>query len=104
MGLFSMFRANTITPEIINLINSGRKETILRNVYFEAALEFALEHGAKLEHGTSKIYTNSIGFIMNIDGKNYHIYFAKERDGSTYLGIDDADEAQRQFQERLYGK
>ena len=97
-------RANTINKEIYALIRSGRNKNILHDVFFEAALKFALEHGAKLEHGQSAIDTNSINFKMNIDGTNYLIYFAKNSDGSTYIGIDNADELQKEFRERINPK
>ena len=75
-----------------------------RDIYFEAALGFALESGAKLEHGQSKLDTTSIQFKMNVDDTNYFIYFAKNTDGSTYLGITDADEMQKNFLKRIMPK
>lgn len=95
-------RANKMKKEIYALVRSGQKKTILHDIFFEAALKFALESGAKLEHGQSKLDTTSIQFKTNIDGTNYFIYFAKNTDGSTYLGIDDADELQKEFRERVH--
>lgn len=94
-------RANTISKEIYSLIRSGQNKNILHHIYFEAALKFALEHGGELERGERAYDATSISFKMNIDGTNYFIYFAKNSDGSTYLGIDDADEMQKEFRERI---
>ena len=94
-------RRNAITREIYALVRSGRQKNILHDIFFEAALKFALEHGGKLEHGQSAIYTNSINFRMNIDGTNYLVYFSKNSDGSTYIGIDDADEMKKEFQKKV---
>ena len=41
---------------------------------------------------------------MNVDDTNYFIYFAKNTDGSTYLGITDADEMQKNFLKRIMPK
>jgi hypothetical protein len=90
-----------IQEEIYKLIYSRQSATVLRNIYFEAALKFALESGAALEPGQSMMNTGSIHFEMNIDGTNYFIYLARHADGSTYLGIDDADKMQREFKNRI---
>lgn len=94
-------RANKMKDAIYKLILSGREYTILSDVYFEAALKFALESGAELEPGQSKFETNSINFKMNIDGTNYFIFFAKQLNGSTFLGISNADEAAKQFRDKI---
>ena len=94
-------RANTISKEINSLIRSGQNKNILHHIYFEAALKFALEHGGELERGERAYDATSISFKMNIDGTNYFIYFAKNSDGSTYLGIDDADEMQKELRKRV---
>ncbi len=96
-------RASRIKKEIHALVHSGRNKAILHDIYFEAALKFALESGAELEHGQSALYTSSIHFTMNIDGKDYYIYFAKQANGSTYLGVENADESRRLFRERIRG-
>lgn len=94
-------RASKLKEEIYALVRSGRESAILQDVFFEAALKFALESGAKLERGEKAYDATSIQFQMNVDGTNYFIYFAKERNGSTFLGITDADEARRQHKARI---
>lgn len=66
-------RKNMIQEEIYKLIYSRQSATVLRNIYFEVALKFALESGAALEPGRSMMDTDSIHFEINIDGTNYFI-------------------------------
>lgn len=94
-------RAHKLKTEIYQLVRSGREHAILQDVFFEAALKFALESGAKLERGEKAYDATSINFQMNIDGTNYFIYFAKQPNGSTFLGVTDADEGRRQYLERM---
>ena len=94
-------REDIFTYEIRKLIYSGNKDTVLRHVYFEAALKYALEHGGQLEPGTMFMHTNSIMFMMNIDGEDYWIFFSRFRDGSAFLGISNVQESLREFRERF---
>ncbi len=90
-----------MNAEIVKLINSGNSYTILRNIYYEAARKFALESGADTSSPVNRDVNDSIQFLMNVNGINYFIYFARHIDGSTYLGVNNADEQQRLFKEKI---
>lgn len=90
-------REDILTYEIRKLIYSGNKDTVLRHVYFEAALKYALEHGGQLEPGKMFIHTNSILFMMNIDGEDYMIFFSRCRDDSAFLSVETLQEFCERF-------
>ena len=94
-------RARKMKDEICGLVRSGRESAILQDVFFEAALKFALESGAELERGEKAWNTTSIGFQMNIDGTNYFIYFAKQSNSSTFLSVRDADDQMREVRAKF---
>lgn len=89
---------------ISELVESGQPAAILTHIYFEAALKFALQNGAKLEPGQLPINMDSLQFPLWVSGKNYYIYIARIPSGGTYLGITDAEESNRAFRERINGK
>lgn len=74
---------------------------IMRDIPYELSLKFALDHGADAQSSINDNINENIHFMMNIYGTNYFVYFARHIDGSTYLCVDDADEADRLFRERL---
>jgi len=71
--------------EILKLVHSGGDSTILRNIFYEAALKFALESGAKID--THKLDNTFASFELEVDGIIYRIHISKQRDGSTGLGV-----------------
>lgn len=94
-------RRDVLYGAIIELINSGATYTILHGVYFEAALKYALENGARLEPSQSAIHAENIQFPLQVNGVNYLVYFSKMPDGSTYIGVRNSDEERRKLRERL---
>jgi hypothetical protein len=82
-------RKNMFNHEIMKLIASGEGNTILHNVYYEEALRFAIKNGAEIDN--SNLYQGkiSIGFTMEIEKAEYHIFFARTaEDDSVFLGVD----------------
>lgn len=86
---------------IYALVASGEPFIVINDIYFEAALKFALEHGARLEPGVPEMFAEKIGLSINIGGTNYLIHISRYSKTQTWLSAINMDEEKRKFRERL---
>lgn len=97
-------RRQTLELEIYKLASDYTtldKHVVLPHVYFEAALKFALEQGARLAPGQSKLYASEISYEKTINGIKYLVQFSKMPSGGTWLGLADLGEAGREFRKSI---
>lgn len=80
-------RRRALMGPIMELAESGCQTVSLPHIAFEAALKFALEHGASLEPGQSPLYATSVGFPMKIRAVDYYVYLSRLPGGGTLIGL-----------------
>ena len=85
-------KTNLIHARIINLVESGGGNTIMQDIDYETAIKYALESGVDTKSPVNDNINDNIQFKATIRNKNCLVFFARQIDGSTYLGVDDADE------------
>lgn len=73
---------------IASLIKSGQSETLLPNVYYEAAQKYAVDCGANISPYKNDPSNDSLIFDISVDGTSYSAYISKWQDGSTFLSIE----------------
>ena len=80
-------RRRALMGPIMQLAESGCQTVSLPHIAFEAALKFALEHGASLEPGESPLYATSVGFPMKIMAVDYYVHLSRLPRGGTFLTL-----------------
>lgn len=93
--------AQKIYNYILHLHASGQSHGVLNDILYDNAFKYAMAHGAKPDQ--EDIYKGQVQMEMKINGINYYIFFSKMPNGSTYIGITDADKSREEFRKRIYG-
>lgn len=77
-------RNNVVEKHLIKMAESGKSETTIPNLYFEAACAYAKDHGGKLYEDTQ----DAISATITLRGKFYSVTFLKDRQlGGTYVTL-----------------
>jgi len=79
--------------EIRKLIATGQDQTILKNVYYDAAKSFAAEHGAEMSPYQNDPEDNCLFVELAIDGTMYSVSVQRWMSDETMLTVQTEQES-----------